>query len=115
MSGLNQQFTKLSSLNWLREFESRSLRQQMPKGIFCWLREESLGSFRARFEKLLSEETIVSARLIEIEYSKSNKWTVSVRNKIDFKKILAKRCTEAVSFETLALSASKCRKAFFAG
>ncbi len=26
MSGLNQQFTKLSALNWAREFESRSLR-----------------------------------------------------------------------------------------
>ena len=26
MSGLNQQFTKLSNLNWFREFESRSLR-----------------------------------------------------------------------------------------
>ena len=27
MSGLNQQFTKLSTLNWVREFESRSLRK----------------------------------------------------------------------------------------
>ena len=28
MSGLNQQFTKLSNLNWFREFESRSLRSK---------------------------------------------------------------------------------------
>jgi hypothetical protein len=31
MSGLNQQFTKLSLLNWGREFESRSLRLRSPK------------------------------------------------------------------------------------
>jgi hypothetical protein len=30
MSGLNQQFTKLSILNWIREFESRSLRRFEP-------------------------------------------------------------------------------------
>lgn len=29
MSGLNQQFTKLSALNWAREFESRSLRNDL--------------------------------------------------------------------------------------
>ena len=27
MSGLNQQFTKLSNLNWFREFESHRLRK----------------------------------------------------------------------------------------
>ena len=44
MSGLNQRFTKPSFLNWNREFESRSLRQQTPKGAFC-LRREAKRSF----------------------------------------------------------------------
>lgn len=39
MSGLNQQFTKLSILHWIREFESRSLRSSSngpSTGPFEW-------------------------------------------------------------------------------
>ena len=38
MSGLNQQFTKLSILYWIREFESRSLRKNnivFPNYVFA--------------------------------------------------------------------------------
>ena len=35
MSGLNQRFTKPSFLNWDREFESRSLRQQYLVSVVC--------------------------------------------------------------------------------
>ena len=49
MSGLNQQFTKLSNLNWFREFESRSLRKL--NAVKAAERSDVLSTSRARFER----------------------------------------------------------------